>query len=46
MRKPITMVLIITGIMFASAMTEAKMKFERFHKLIAIEVPIKKIDVI
>lgn len=46
MRKPITMVLIITGIMFASAMTEAKMKFERFHKLIAIEVPIKKIDVV
>ena len=40
------MVLIITGIMFASAMTEAKMKFERFHKLIAIEVPIKKIDVV
>lgn len=46
MRKPITMVLIITGIMFASAMTEAKMKFERFHKLIAIEVPTKKIDVV
>ena len=46
MRKPITMVLIITGIMFASAMTEAKMKFERFHKLIAIEVPIKKINVV
>ena len=46
MRKPITMVLIITGIMFASAMTEAKMRFERFHKLIAIEVPIKKIDVV
>lgn len=46
MRKPITMVLIITGIMFVSAMTEAKMKFERFHKLIAIEVPIKKIDVV
>jgi len=40
------MVLIITGIMFASAMTEAKMKFERFHKLIAIEVPTKKIDVV
>ncbi len=46
MRKPITMVLIITGIMFASAMAEAKMKFERFHKLIAIEVPTKKIDVV
>ena len=47
MRKPMTMVLFASGIMFVSAMAEAKIKFERFHKEITIEVPtIKEISVI
>ena len=47
MRKPMTMVLFASGIMFVSAMAEAKMKFERFHREITIEVPtIKEISVI
>ena len=47
MRKPMSMVLFASGIMFVSAMAEAKMKFERFHKVIAVEVPtIKEISVI
>jgi len=42
-----TMVLFASGIMFVSAMAEAKIKFERFHKEITIEVPtIKEISVI
>ncbi|MDB4342782.1 transglycosylase family protein [bacterium] len=42
-----TMVLFASGIMFISAMAEAKIKFERFHKEIIIEVPtIKEINVI
>jgi hypothetical protein len=42
-----TMVLFASGIMFISAMAEAKIKFERFHKEITIEVPtIKEISVI
>ena len=42
-----TMVLFASGIMFVSAMAEAKMKFERFHREITIEVPtIKEISVI
>ena len=42
-----TMVLFASGIMFISAMAEAKIKFERFHKEIIIEVPtIKEISVI
>jgi hypothetical protein len=47
MRKPMTMVLFASGIMFVSAMAEAKIKFERFHREITIEVPtIKEISVI
>ena len=47
MRKPMTMVLFASGIMFISAMAEAKIKFERFHREITIEVPtIKEISVI
>jgi hypothetical protein len=42
MRKPMTMVLFASGIMFVSAMAEAKIKFERFHKEITIEVPLLK----
>jgi len=42
-----TMVLFASGIMFVSAMAEAKIKFERFHREITIEVPtIKEISVI
>ena len=42
-----TMVLFASGIMFISAMAEAKIKFERFHREITIEVPtIKEISVI
>ena len=45
MRKPMSMVLFASGIMFISAMAEAKSKFTRFHKAIAIEVPtIKEIS--
>ena len=45
MRKPMTMVLFASGIMFISAMAEAKSKFTRFHKAVAIEVPtIKEIS--
>jgi len=40
-----TMVLFASGIMFISAMAEAKSKFTRFHKAVAIEVPtIKEIS--
>ena len=47
MRKPMTMVLFASGIMFVSAMAEAKIKFERFHKVVKVEVPtIKEISVI
>ena len=47
MRKPMTMVLFASGIMFVSAMAEAKSKFTRFHREITIEVPtIKEISVI
>ena len=47
MRKPMSMVLFASGIMFVSAMAEAKIKFERFHREITIEVPtIKEISVI
>src|SRR5210317_982777 len=47
MRKPMTMVLFASGIMFVSAMAEAKIKFERFHREITIEVlTIKEISVI
>ena len=42
MRKPMTMVLFASGIMFVSAMAEAKIKFERFHKVIKVEVPTTK----
>ena len=42
-----SMVLFASGIMFVSAMAEAKIKFERFHREITIEVPtIKEISVI
>jgi len=42
-----SMVLFASGIMFVSAMAEAKSKFTRFHKAVAIEVPtIKEISVI
>jgi len=42
-----TMVLFASGIMFVSAMAEAKSKFTRFHREITIEVPtIKEISVI
>jgi hypothetical protein len=42
-----TMVLFASGIMFVSAMAEAKSTFERFHREITIEVPtIKEISVI
>ena len=42
MRKPMSMVLFASGIMFVSAMAEAKIKFERFHREITIEVPTTK----
>jgi hypothetical protein len=42
MRKPMSMVLFAFGIMFVSAMAEAKIKFERFHKAVKIEVPTTK----
>ena len=42
MRKPMTMVLFASGIMFVSAMAEAKIKFERFHKVVKVEVPTTK----
>jgi hypothetical protein len=37
-----TMVLFASGIMFVSAMAEAKIKFERFHKVVKVEVPTTK----
>ena len=46
MRKSTSMVLFASGIMFVTAVAEAKMKFERFHREIAVEVTTKEISLI
>ena len=40
------MVLFASGIMFVTAVAEAKAKFERFHREIAVEVTTKEISII